>query len=276
MFTGPAGNVLIRLEEALYLDRIPRVTELLEEGIYMHHAHSATTLLLVLSLAGVYRPVAVAAQENRATTHPRSTEGETVIWSQDDFSTSNSLNISDFVLANDFALSEAVTILTGQVWLSDDEINNNGSLDSFSGILGWAIYTEGSNARPATLIAKGQDETPEMGDAGSQDDYGADIVKVTFELSPGVTLQPGRYWLAIHEGPWRSASDGSIVWWVETRSGPKGYSPVGDNDPTNPTYWDLRFDDGGDLAFTLSAEKTVGLRTLRFRVGPRRAEPVGR
>jgi hypothetical protein len=97
-------------------------------------------------------------------------------------------------------------------WLSDNVADDDGVLDSFSGTLGWAIYSDNAG-QPGTLLASGQDTAPTLTDTGVQDASGCDIVRVDAGFPSAVVLPAGRYWLALHEGNWGSPSDGSIVWW---------------------------------------------------------------
>ena len=115
-------------------------------------------------------------------------------------------------MANDFLLPASGSLNGFTAWLSDDVADDDGVLDSFSGTLGWAIYSNNAG-QPGTLLASGQDTAPTLTDTGVQDASGCDIVRVDVGFPSAVSLPAGRYWLALHEGNWGSPSDGSIVWW---------------------------------------------------------------
>ena len=147
-----------------------------------------------------------------APAQPARAAGPTVVWDESRFVTLTSNNITGTVIANDFLLRGARSLSGFTAWLSDDVADDDGVLDSFSGTLGWAIYSNNAG-QPGTLLASGQDTAPTLTDTGVQDASGCDVVRVDVGFSSAVSLPAGRYWLALHEGNWGSASDGSIVWW---------------------------------------------------------------
>ena len=167
-------------------------------------------------------------------------------WDQTDFSPANSNRITSNVTAADFIITTTARLDAADVWLSDDILNDNGALDSFSGLLSWAIYSN-SAGNPGTLLFSGRDSTVGRADTGLQDAFGYDIVRARFEFDGRVVLTPGTYWLALHEGAWGSPSDGSELWWQIHSSivgSPARYSV----DESTPGSW---LPGVGDSAFAL-------------------------
>jgi len=144
-------------------------------------------------------------------------------------------SISTDVVAMDIDLAEASTITAIDVWLADEEINNDGLLGSFGGTLGWAIYSD-ATGKPGTLLESGSDAAPTLVDTGRQNVSNADILRVRVNLGGAIELPAGAYWIALHEGEWGSPADGSIVWWVH---GPSNLGSSGwqDDNEENPTTW---------------------------------------
>ncbi|MEO7795237.1 MAG: hypothetical protein ABIV06_10725 [Thermoanaerobaculia bacterium] len=172
--------------------------------------------------------------------------GVPFLWDQTDFSLGNSNQLSTSVTAAEFTVSTSGRIDAADVWLADNASNDNGVLDSFGGVLGWAIYSD-SGGNPGTLLFSGQDSTVGRADTGLQDAFGDDIVRARFEFDGRVFLTPGTYWLALHEGAWGSAGDGSELWWeihgITVGSGAR-YS----ENEMNPGSWLPAL---GDVAFAL-------------------------
>lgn len=181
-----------------------------------------------------------------------SSQGSFVIWNQGGFITTNSEDISTQVVANDFVISTPVVLQRMGVWLTDDVVNDNGMLDDFSGVLGWAIFAD-AGGQPGALLASGQDATTVVTDTGIQDNFGADIAKVEAKVLPPVALVPGRYWLALHENNWGSPYDGTTIWWERT-SPNVGFPPRGDINLSSPSLWNAALDGSDDLAFVLYAQ----------------------
>jgi len=135
--------------------------------------------------------------------------------------TIGALNISDFVIAEDFTVSSTATLTGLRVWLADARLtSDNGVLDNFGGTLSWAIFANSAGS-PGTLLASGFDATPVLTDTGFNGTGGTvagDVVTADLDLG-GPTLAPGTYWLGLHEGTWASAYDGSVIFWYPTLAG---------------------------------------------------------
>ncbi len=172
-----------------------------------------------------------------------------VVWNQGSVDVANSDDISGEVTANDFTLSDPATLTSLDAWLTDDTVNDNGVLDDFSGTLGWAIYADAGDV-PGTLLYSGQDASAQVTDTGLQDDFDCDIGLVHATLGAGIQLQPGTYWLALHEGAWGSAADGSTLWWQWSDSR-IGAANIADTDEESPGTWDDPLAGEPDNAFIL-------------------------
>lgn len=135
--------------------------------------------------------------------------------------TAGSLAISDYVTAEDFVVSSAVTLTGLQVWLFDARAtSDNGILDNFGGTLSWGIFADSAGS-PGTLLATGADATPVLTDTGfngTGGTFAGDVVRAGLVLS-GPSLAAGTYWLGLHEGTWGSAYDLSSIFWYATTTG---------------------------------------------------------
>ncbi len=167
-------------------------------------------------------------------------------WDQTDFAVANSERLSSSVSAADFIVTTTARLDAADIWLSDDVLNDNGALDSFSGLLSWAIYSN-SGGNPGTLLFSGRDSTVGRADTGLQDAFGYDIVRARFEFDGRVVLPPGTYWLALHEGAWGAAGDGSELWW-QIHSNIVGSPARYSVDESTPGSWLTGL---GDQAFAL-------------------------
>lgn len=156
-------------------------------------------------------------------------------------------NISTEVSAADFVVSGATTLVTGaKIWLNDVDYQDDGTLNHFTGNLSWAIYDDGA-AVPGTLIRSGDGVNIVQVDTGIQEVFG-DAIQVRFDLDRPLALEPGTYWLALHENGWGSDFDLTSVYWqiAATLSG-TGLSQSSSLDP--PGGWSTG--SPSDLAFAL-------------------------
>jgi hypothetical protein len=168
-------------------------------------------------------------------------------WYEGFIDTQSGGNISSYVSATDFYLQNPRTIGSLDAWIGDSG-PENGHLDNFSGSLSWAIYSD-SAGNPGTLVASGHDATPQLLDSYLNFNSGGDIVRVRIELEPRPSLSAGTWWLALHEGSWGSADDGSGVYWLMSPA--VLFSPSRQaEDETSPGSWYELFATR-DLAFVL-------------------------
>ena len=155
--------------------------------------------------------------------------------------------ISSRVSAGDFVVSTPTTLGSVDAWLADGFSSPTSGFDNFGGTISWAIYSDLGGA-PSVLIASGADSAPRVTDTGlSVDGGGRDLFQVRFLLAGRPTLAAGTYWLALHEGAWGSAYDGSDVQWFAS-SLLTGSAAVYAEDETAPASWQSR---SYDLAFVL-------------------------
>ncbi len=141
----------------------------------------------------------------------RSHTGDVPLWDQGDFSTTDSNNISSYVVAMDISFSSTIRFDGFTIWLSDDEVNDNGVLDSFAGTISWAFMADAAG-EPGDVVVTGHSAMPDLTDMGFQDAFDADLFQLDLDV-PALLLDAGDYWFAIHEGQWGDADDDSPVWW---------------------------------------------------------------
>ncbi len=191
-------------------------------------------------------------------------------WFEGAVHTQSGGNISSYVSASDFFIAGSRRINSLDAWLGDAG-PENGQLDFFSGALSWAIYTNVAG-EPGTLVASGVDTSPALTDSGFNFTSGGDIVRARIELTPAPTLASGTWWLALHEGPWGSAADGSNVYWVmhpqiflsssrqtETETNPGSwYELFANNDLAFVLFDDAIFASGFDAGVTCAWSAEVG------------------
>jgi len=169
------------------------------------------------------------------------------LWDQSDVGLTSAYDISGFVPAADFTIG-AATLATGvELWMTDGDYRDDGTLNRFDGVLGWAIYGDGGG-KPGALVARGVASGLVESDTGIQAIFG-DIFRARFELDQAVELTAGTYWLALHEGTWGSSYDLSQVYWVVSSS-VHGNGVFYATDETNPGSW-LAGVAGDDLAFVV-------------------------
>lgn len=160
----------------------------------------ATFVTLVLASVALCAPASPAA----------ALEG--FVWDQGRFIQSLDADITGFVLANDFVVSDYSYLQSVDVWLADDLVNDNGTLDGFSGQLYWKIFSSTGSA-PNAVLRAGRGVALDLTDTGLQTAAGSDLMRVHFELEPPVALDPGTYWFGLHEGIW-GLSDGTPLKWT--------------------------------------------------------------
>ncbi len=182
-----------------------------------------------------------------------------MIFDQSGIDTTNAMKMSLLVPAEGFVLTQRRTLTTLLAPLTDDAGPDNGLIDGFSGTISWGIYSS-VNGEPGTLLFSGSDNTPQMVDTGlSFSGTTDDVVMATIDLG-SVTLDPGSYFLALHEGVWGSPNDGSEIYWMKTSTdlGVNGFHFTPNT--ANPSNWSFDVP-GGSAAFTL---KGVAIEQVAF------------
>ncbi len=154
--------------------------------------------------------------------------------------------MSSFIAADDFKLSTAVS-LTGAAFWSSSNIDPFAS--QFSGVVGWAIFSDNAGA-PGALLASGADAAPALTDTGLQI-LGTEEFRIDITLPPTL-LTAGTYWLGLHENSLGTPTDGTSIYW-DTTSSQTGSSAMVTNDLTGSGGWYQASPGiGPDLAFILS------------------------
>jgi hypothetical protein len=171
-----------------------------------------------------------------------------IAWNQSAFVVAGGTNITGAVVANNITVASSRIFKKLTVVLGDGNANDNGLLDSFSGAIGWAIYSD-NGGKPGTLLFSGTDAAPALIDTGVQSDLGGDIFNVDLALGD-IALGTGNYWVAIHEGGWGAADDGTPVQWMWNPAG-SGWGLVQGGPVGSPAVWTS---DLHDSAFSLDGE----------------------
>ena len=148
-----------------------------------------------------------------------------------------SRNISDLITADDFVLTSRSTLTSVSVYSVAATLAT-----SFDGTISASFYTNGSGI-PGSLITSGYDTSPVITSSSI-----AGLDEITFNFG-SVTLGPGTYWIAFHEGLPFSPYDGSSIFLRRTDE-QHGASLKSDSNLQNPTTWDDA-PDPSDLAFQL-------------------------
>lgn len=136
-------------------------------------------------------------------------------------------NISTGTAANQFTINPFETLGSARIFVDDVDsaaaggTRTNGVIDGFSGTLGWAIYSDNAG-NVGTQIAYGSDATVDVADTGTNFSnsfgFNSDIFSLTFDFTNPTfgslaSLTSGNYWLAVREGIWGSAYDGTSIRW---------------------------------------------------------------
>lgn len=141
------------------------------------------------------------------------------LYDQSDVTVSASITMSQYVVASDVQISPFETRLdTITLWVSGETPPDfegeaapqpEGGPSQLNQGIGWAIFAD-DEGTPGGLIASGYDPTPTLTATGQFTPYG-DIYQVRVDLD-GRPRANGLLWVAVHEGPWGSGSDGTMVW----------------------------------------------------------------
>jgi len=146
----------------------------------------------------------------------------------------SSTNMSSQTVANDCNVLRLQRVTAADVWLLDGGNIKTGEFSAFSGTVGWGIYDNSASGHPGNLLASGSDVSPDV-DLTFLGAYTTDdVFRVRVHFDPPVTLSAGSYWLALHEGTWGSAQDGSTISWMNA-GGTRGL-PV-EVAGTTPSTW---------------------------------------
>lgn len=138
------------------------------------------------------------------------------VWSQPFLQAGDNFNITAFVIANDFTLGSSTTLGSMRVWLADRAQSGvlDGVANNFSGTLGWALYSN-SGGIPATMLFSGSDVAASVTTTGLLSGFNREIFQVDAVFAGSPVLAAGTYWLALRDGAWGSASDGTVMAWQQ-------------------------------------------------------------
>ncbi|MFO0812612.1 MAG: PEP-CTERM sorting domain-containing protein [Gemmatales bacterium] len=186
------------------------------------------------------------------------------VWSQPFLQTGNNFSITTFVVANDFTLTSSTTLSSMRVWLADRAQSGvlDGVANNFSGTLGWALYAN-SGGIPSTILFSGNDVAASVTTTGLLSGTGREIFQVDAVFSGAPVLTAGTYWLALRDGTWGSASDGTVMGWQEAIS-TVGFDHAETANVTNPGPWASV---APDVAFELYAVSVPEPTTIAMIAG---------
>jgi hypothetical protein len=119
----------------------------------------------------------------------------------------NGRDMTHWLQADDFAVTRGARVELIKFW----DFESAGDLDS---TIFWQIYANADNEAPGLLVASGTSPLNSHVATGNSTFGFAEYVN---ELSiGGVTLPPGSYWLALHNGPLSNDSSAKNVFWENT------------------------------------------------------------
>jgi hypothetical protein len=155
-------------------------------------------------------------------------------------------SITGFVAADDFVVDEPTTLVHAVFWAAKFD-------PSPSNVFSWTVF-EHANDRPGAMVATYTETSPVV--FGGHAFYDGRILITGYRLSmESLALQPGRYWISFHDGPWGSPDDGSDLLWGFTHLN-HGFPHRRDTNGVNPTWPFSGYPlegDSIDLAFRLSS-----------------------
>ncbi len=143
------------------------------------------------------------------------------------------LNMTYYFVAEDFTLTQAVTLNSIRFW----NIQGFPATCCYDGSITWGIYSTGACV-PACQFGSSKPLAPLYGPTtttavtrtttgGANDEFQNDVAL------PSVALPAGSYWLALHNGPLTTNSfetgnpSGSFYWETTTGTVPQGPAPPG-------------------------------------------------
>ncbi len=121
--------------------------------------------------------------------------------------------MTGWMVADDFTLFTAARIEGIQF----SELENNGV---FQGTILWRIYANSATDEPGLLLYSGTAASVNHAATGFVDPPSEEFTD-TFAIDP-VSLPPGIYWLALHNGPLSNGSNQRVYWERTSTSGFRG------------------------------------------------------
>ena len=113
-----------------------------------------------------------------------------------------------WVEADDFVLAERTQLSSVRFW-------NYVTPGMFTGVVTWEIYVQGAEGGPGALLAAGTSANLVHTPTGVFAFGVLEEFVTTFDITP-VALDPGTYWLALHNGPRDNVKAG--MYWAPTAS----------------------------------------------------------
>mgnify|MGYP007070989295 CR=1 FL=1 len=133
---------------------------------------------------------------------------QTTVWDNGTFGSPAGVEMTAKVVANDFVFTSTQTITAVRFWSFE---STDVPAQTYYGSIYWAVYDhDPALNQPRNLIASGltpqvtrsiPPQPPNLGFFAQND----------FAIAP-VTLAPGTYWIALHNGPLRNAARSDFYW----------------------------------------------------------------
>lgn len=124
----------------------------------------------------------------------------------------NSLDMTTGPVAENFTIA-GPAVLNQLIFFGSATVDD--VFSQFSGTIGFRILTDNAGA-PGSSVALGSDASVVISDNHTQNS-GTEEYQFSVNLG-SIALNPGTYWLALHEGAMGTPSDGTPIYWDSTAS----------------------------------------------------------
>ncbi len=164
----------------------------------------------------------------------------------------NGFDISSLIAAEDFTLGVQTTITDIRFW----SLEGTGFFSGYTGSITWQIYSNAGNT-PGVLLASGTTSAVTQALTGRELITYTALYESQNDFSVGsVLLDPGTYWLGLHNGPLSTipTSGGDEFYW-ETTSPNSTFGSRYDSAPFGDNVWDETV--GIQRAFQISGITSV-------------------
>jgi hypothetical protein len=215
--------------------------------------------MFVFSPRGVLLPIVCAISLGAQTRSP----AQDTIYDNGGSGRVDGWEMTRWVEADDFTLATAARVSGVTFW-------SNAIPGSFAGTIYWEIYTNNPGNYPGTLVASGYSQNVSHTATGVTSFGPFREFLTTFDIAP-VALQPGRYWLALHNGPESNNTTADFFWAATARQ--TGF-PSHNRVAGAPTVWfsnafpglqaDLAFQVRGTPAPPIDIVVRDGIPTIRI------------
>lgn len=161
-----------------------------------------------------------------------------------------------FVQADDFVLAKATRLDRVTFWEAD-------ALPfAFAGSFDWQIHSNTVGNSPGDVIASGTSANLSRVATGATVRGGYPEYLATFDIAP-LSLPPGTYWLALHNGPPSNFLD-YVLYWETTAAGDTLVSHERFTETPGPWYTNTYPGHSGELAFQIHGASAPDIATLAF------------